>query len=90
MEIADGFSLINFPSPFNAQTSIRFKVSHTSIVALDVLDIVGRSVAHIYNGCAAAGTHAVGWDGAAQVSGVYLIRLQTGNRFLLHKMLLQK
>jgi len=70
----------NYPNPFNGATEIRFSLSHTSDVHLEVFDITGRSVTVLTHGSLSAGNHSVSWDGTSAdgtptSSGIYLYRL---------------
>jgi hypothetical protein len=76
---AVGFSLEqNFPNPFNPTTTIRYQLSATSFVTMEVLDILGREVATLVTGEQSAGVHRVEFNGARLASGIYLARLRVG------------
>ena len=81
--IPGGFSLgRNYPNPFNPSTTIPFDLPEPCLVHLRVFDVTGREVMTLIDGPAAAGSHAVRWDGrtnegAAAGSGVYFYRLET-------------
>jgi len=76
------------PNPFGARTSIAFALSAEARVTLRVHDIGGRLVRTLAaSKRMAAGPHEQVWDGrddagAGVPAGVYLVRLQAGDRVL--------
>lgn len=71
------FALLgNYPNPFNPSTTIRFSLPQTSVVTLEVFDILGRLVASQSLGLREPGvqTHVFMADNLA--SGVYNYRLR--------------
>ncbi len=86
----------NSPNPFNPRTRIDFAVDEGAAeVTLKVFDSSGRLVRELVRGSLSAGSHSVTWDGRdaagqAQPSGIYLYRLEAGERVLTRRMLLIK
>jgi uncharacterized repeat protein (TIGR02543 family) len=86
----------NFPNPFNATTSISFKLPKESKVRLDIYSILGQRVTTLADGVYPQGTHTFVWEGADQnglpvASGVYLYRLLDGENLIqTKKMILTK
>ena len=83
----------NYPNPFNSRTRIRYSLPKAGAVRLEVFDLLGRRVALLNEGRAAAGAHSVAWDGLdgsgrAAASGVYFYRLEAGDASLTRKLLL--
>jgi hypothetical protein len=75
----------NYPNPFNAETVIGYSIDRAELGDLTIFDLLGQRVRRLVSGRLAAGTHAVRWDarddGGRQVStGVYVVRLQAGER----------
>ena len=74
-----GFELRDpFPNPLNPRTTIGFLVPRTSFVSVKVYDIFGREVRTLSSGMREAGEHNVRWEGGDQRTGVYFIRLTSG------------
>jgi hypothetical protein len=70
----------NYPNPFHPSTTIRFTLARAARVRLDIVSVRGERVRTLLLPRAAAGPHAVVWDGAsgrgsAIPSGVYFCRL---------------
>jgi titin len=80
----------NYPNPFNPATNIRFGVPRAAQVTIEIFDILGRKMATLINGTMPPGIHTVVWDCSACPSGMYIIRMNTGERVLLRKTLLMK
>jgi hypothetical protein len=80
----------NYPNPFNPATTISFGLDKTTSVRIQVLDMLGRTVATLHDGVQPAGTHSIPWDCPSCASGTYLLRMRAADRILTKKMLLVK
>lgn len=80
----------NYPNPFNPTTVISYDLPENAMVRLTVYDVLGRQVATLVNEAMPAGSHQVNFDASHLSSGMYLYRLQTGNRTLTRTMSLIK
>lgn len=80
----------NYPNPFNPTTNIRFTLQQAGTVSLKVFNMLGQEVATLVNGRIGAGVQTVEFDASNLASGVYLYRLQAGNKIQTNKMLLIK
>ena len=76
-----------FPNPIREQAVIRYTVDQemASTVSLRVFDLLGRHVRTLVDVHQEKGTHEVIWDGAngdgiPVANGVYLFKLQVGER----------
>jgi len=83
----------NFPNPFNPETKIRFALTQSSHVVINIYNTLGQQIVTLVDAQYAAGFHNVRWDGknrnGTQVSsGVYLYRIQAGEFSQLRKMIL--
>lgn len=94
--IPDGFQLgQNYPNPFNPSTTISFTLTNTAPLRtrLTIYDVLGREVVTLIDEPKSAGKHEVLWDGRnthdEQVaSGIYIYRLQVGDKMKFKKMTL--
>ncbi|MEJ2618214.1 MAG: T9SS type A sorting domain-containing protein [Ignavibacteriaceae bacterium] len=91
-QILDDYSLAqNYPNPFNPTTRIKFYLKESSKVKLDVYNMIGQKVAELVNQELPSGFHEVEFNGAGLASGVYIYRLNAGNKFTsVKKMILEK
>ena len=67
------------PNPFLLSTTIEFTVWRFQEVLLQVLDAQGRVVATPVHGPMSVGPHRVSWNPHNLGSGIYFLRLQTGD-----------
>tara|TARA_Y100001935_G_scaffold224416_1_gene200681 strand:+ start:90573 stop:93326 length:2754 start_codon:yes stop_codon:yes gene_type:complete len=75
-ETASAFGLFqNYPNPFNPETTIKFELSQSGNVKLEVYSVQGKLVTTMVNGTINAGIHTVSWDAKNQSSGIYFARL---------------
>jgi Leucine-rich repeat (LRR) protein len=80
----------NYPNPFNPTTTIRFSVKTRGNVSLQVIDITGRLVETLVNSKLVGGEHEIKWNAGEYPSGVYYIKLESGNTSEIKKVLLLK
>ncbi len=89
-----GFELLpNRPNPFNGATVIPLLVPiSTRNASLSIYNLAGQSVRTLFQGRTLAGYSEVVWDGKSDAgsevsTGVYVVRLQTGDRISARKIL---
>lgn len=80
----------NYPNPFNPVTTIKFDISNSSFVTLEIFDIAGRKIASLVNEKLNLGGYSVSWDASKYPSGIYFYRLKTDNHMDIKKMMLVK
>lgn len=78
----------NYPNPFNPGTIIEYTLAKSSYVELKIYDILGNEVQTLVNGKQPAGRHRVQFDSRGLVGGVYLYRLQAGDKVETKKMII--
>jgi len=82
--------LPNYPNPFNPTTTIPYELGAQSQVKITVTDLLGREVATLVNGRQSAGSYQVQWNALNQSTGIYFIRLETGDLLQVQKITLIK
>jgi len=85
--------LLNYPNPFNSRTTIEYRMARTEAADIEVLNLLGESVAVLHRGSREAGMHRVVWTGVDDrgrqaPSGIYFIRMKTKEFVADHKVLL--
>ncbi len=92
--IPDKFRLASpYPNPFNSSMAVSFFSAEESPVTLEIVDILGRKQATIFEGVCGTGLSRYTWDGTdtagkPAASGVYFIRLSGPDRSLTKKAVL--
>ncbi len=82
-----------YPNPFNPSTTIRFSLAEPGPATLRVYDLTGRRLRTLLDGPQEAGTREIHWQGRDDrgrrlPSGVYFIRLETGDFRVSHKVVM--
>jgi hypothetical protein len=94
--VPDAFKLQqNYPNPFNPSTLITFQLDETDRVELTVHNLIGQQIRSLLNGRQAPGSYSVQWDGKNEkgedvAAGIYLYRLESGEKVQTRKMVLMK
>jgi subtilisin family serine protease len=78
----------NYPNPFNPSTVIDYVIPRTTIVTLEVFDILGRLVRTLAGGEQGFGPHSVRFDGTGLSSGVYFYRLRADGQAQTKKLMM--
>jgi len=79
-----------YPNPFNPTTTISFSIPQSGVVSLNVYDITGKLVTTLINKQLNIGYHSIDWDGTIHLSGMYLVRMESGEYVETQKLLLVK
>lgn len=82
-----------YPNPFNPSTTIPVALPADAQVRLDLFDMAGQRLRRLWDGPLAAGHHRLTWDGRDEAgrtaaSGVYLVRLRSGDAVRVSRVLL--
>ena len=89
--LPDSFTLFPpYPNPFNPTTTIRFSVEMLHATSLQIFDITGRLVETLLDESLTPGDHEVTWNAGNLPSGVYFVRLQSGEYVESQKVILLK
>ncbi|NQU68120.1 MAG: T9SS type A sorting domain-containing protein, partial [Candidatus Marinimicrobia bacterium] len=79
-----------YPNPFNPVTNITFGLPYDSDVKINVYDMLGREVDQLVNSTLQAGSHKIVWNARNISSGLYVVKMETGNVTKIQKVLLMK
>jgi len=81
----------NYPNPFNPTTTIKFGLPESGFVELTVYNILGQKVAQLVNEQLQAGYHEISFGSNNLSSGMYIYRINVGDKFnSIKKMLMVK
>jgi FlgD Ig-like domain/F5/8 type C domain len=86
----------NYPNPFNPTTEIKFFTPNQARVDVNIYNLLGQEVSHLFSGDLNAGTHSVKWnatnsDGAKVAGGIYFFNVRfkdAGQDFTITKKML--
>ena len=89
--IPEEFSIHSiYPNPFNPITNITYGIPEYTNVQIIVYDLSGKQVETLMNGFQTPGYHSVNWNADNLPSGVYLIRMDSGEFTQTQKVVLVK
>lgn len=88
--IPDDFEISNYPNPFNSSTQINLRISRDGFVSMKLYNIIGEEIKEIVHEYMEEGVHKFLFNGNELSSGVYLLRMNIGENFLSHKIILMK
>tara|TARA_Y100000588_G_scaffold395316_1_gene523106 strand:- start:32362 stop:34911 length:2550 start_codon:yes stop_codon:yes gene_type:complete len=85
----------NYPNPFNSTTSIRFDLTKSEVISLDIFDISGHYITNLKKGYTQRGNYSIEWDGEDSEgnsisAGIYFCTLSFENKNITHKIILLK
>jgi endonuclease/exonuclease/phosphatase family metal-dependent hydrolase len=90
-DLPDQFAILNhYPNPFNPKTTLSMEMNVREAVTIEIVDINGRLIESVYSGLLDIRIHEFVWDGTNQSSGIYFIKVQSGDSFQTRKMILLK
>jgi len=69
----------NYPNPFNSTTKVIFDVPKTSKVKISLFDITGKLVVNLVDASYETGSYDFLFDSSLLSSGVYFLRMTSGN-----------
>lgn len=69
----------NYPNPFNPTTNIRFNVPVDGNVKVELFNVLGSKVLDVLDQNMKAGMHSVELNGSSLNSGVYFVKMISGN-----------
>lgn len=88
-------AVMNYPNPFNARTTIEFRLEAAGPVEIALFNLLGQTVRTMTFERLESGTQSWTWDGTleggrAAPSGIYFYRVSSGASSALRKMVLLK
>ena len=71
----------NYPNPFNPSTKVEVMMKKSENARLSIYNLLGEKVLTVLDSELSAGIHEVSIDGSSLASGIYIYKLDIGNRF---------
>jgi len=79
----------NRPNPFSGTTTIDVKLTQSSSVVVEVMNVTGQKVMELNNGTLNAGNHSFKINASQLSSGIYFYTVRAGNSSVTKKMIVQ-
>jgi hypothetical protein len=82
-ELSQSWKILgNYPNPFNNQTIFRFHSGGSTHLTIDVFNVLGQSIAQLFDHEILSGDHSIPWNGKNfnkndVPSGMYFVRFET-------------
>jgi len=75
---------------FNPTTSLHFGLPDESMVTLSIYNLQGREVTRLVDGIVSKGYHTAVWNASSQPSGIYFVKMISGDYVHTQKLMLVK
>ena len=89
-EIPQEFSVHTYPNPFNPVLNVEYSLPYENYVNISIFDINGQKVFELDEGMQNAGIHNVQWEAVNISSGLYFLKIESGQFNKIEKIMLVK
>ena len=79
-----------YPNPFNPVTSMQLSLDADGFTSVKVYNLMGQVVDVLHEGMLQAGYHQISWTADVVPSGVYLVKVEQGDKIATQKVMLMK
>ena len=79
-----------YPNPFNPTTTIVYEINSNDVVNISVYDVLGRNMETLVNNTKTLGSHSVIWNASNYSSGIYYVKMVSGDVSQMQKIVLMK
>ncbi|HHG84968.1 MAG TPA: PKD domain-containing protein [Bacteroidetes bacterium] len=77
------------PNPVKDRARLSYQLASPGEISLDLVDLRGKTVAHIFSGFVDAGTHTLSWERDRGIAaGLYFLRLRAEGALFVQRMLI--
>jgi len=76
------------PNPFNSLVKLSMYLPKAAHVSLSIFDINGRQVSRLVDGNVSAGNQMFVWNAGGFPAGIYVVRMETGKKTVIQKVVL--
>ena len=88
--VPSDFILTAYPNPFNSRIAISYQLSASSQIEMNIYNTRGLLVEQLFEGWVDEGKYGLIWDASGMSSGVYIVKMEAGEFFHSHKIVLMK
>ena len=85
-----GLTLATWPNPASGIVFIEFSLVHSSVVTIDVFNLLGEKVLDVQDSYHFSGKHSLSFDLAKLESGMYFITIKTASGYFSKKLIVKK
>jgi len=82
--------LPNYPNPFNPETTFSFNIESLEHTSLSIYDIQGRIIETLIRDKINPGFHSITWNASEVATGVYFVKLISGDKIKTRKIMVLK
>ncbi len=79
-----------YPNPANSSIAFTVNIRRDSYLDISIYNMLGQSIKGLFAGKAVAGRHELAWNAENNSSGIYFIRVSTGNKSYFNKFTILK
>ena len=69
----------SYPNPFNPETTISFSIPKYKNVMINIYDLKGSLIKTLINNYFESGNHNIVWNGSGYPSGLYIVKMTSGD-----------
>jgi hypothetical protein len=80
----------NYPNPFNPETTFSFNIGFLHETSLRIYDIQGRLIETLVDDKISPGFHTMTWNASEVATGVYFVKLISGDKIKTRKIMVLK
>ncbi len=80
----------NYPNPFNPTTTIKYSLPKDGFVSIKIFTLLGKEVSSLVNKYKSTGIYTVNWNANNFSSGIYILKMESGNYIKTRKLMLIK
>jgi len=80
----------NYPNPFNPETTFSFNIGSSHETSLRIYDIQGRLIETLIEDKINSGFHTITWNASEVATGVYFLKLISGDKIKTRKIMVLK
>ncbi|MBN2103396.1 T9SS type A sorting domain-containing protein [bacterium] len=85
--IPKAINLMNYPNPFNSQTTILFELTEPDEITMDIINLKGQTVERIIQTRMPEGKHKLSWEASKYPTGLYICRIIKENQLQSRKLI---
>jgi len=80
--------LYTYPNPFNPSINIEYSNDTVENISIKIYNLKGEHIETLVNSHASVGQHKISWNASNHPSGIYFVRLLSGNNITIQKIIL--